>query len=107
MRQCDLTEKYFQGSFGHGEAHLVSLCQRNLVPLQRQAVCRRRRQDEDPFPVDGTGARLKRVIRHGSRYLPLQRLRRPRRTLLCRARRFRLQWPRRPGLCRTGWPLLE
>ena len=33
MRQCDLTEKYFQGSFGQSEAHLMSLSQRNLLPV--------------------------------------------------------------------------
>ncbi len=31
MRQCQWTEKYFQWSFGHGEAHLMSLCARNLT----------------------------------------------------------------------------
>ena len=64
MRQCDLTEINFQGSFGQREAHLMSLSQLNLLPLQRQAVCRRRVQDETPFSVDGAGACIAHVIRH-------------------------------------------
>ena len=62
MRQCDLTEKYFQGSFGQSEAHPMSLSQHNLLPLQRQAVCRRKARDETPFSVDGTC--IAHVIRH-------------------------------------------
>ena len=51
MRQCDLNGKYFQGSFGQSEAHPMSLSRRSLFPLQRQAVCRRRVEDETPFSV--------------------------------------------------------
>lgn len=62
MRQCDPTEKYFPGSFGQSEAHSMSLSQRNLFPLERQAVCRRRARDETPFSFDGAGT--VHVIRH-------------------------------------------
>ena len=104
MRQCDLTEKYFQGSFGQSEAHLMSLSQRNLLSSATTGGLPPEKHRMKPrFLLMALALHVMRAVRHCPRCLPLQGLRRSRRPLLCRPGRPGLQRPRRPGLRGAGW----